>query len=426
MNEHNVGWYEPLKRSEQPVNGSSAKKKKHRAWFIAGGILLLVLLIVGTSLIFAEKNGGLDLPFGYDYDIFTGEAEELPDDWQDFFDGYYTTTEGEFKPVNIPKETVPVNFTVKTDTESGEELTLQELYKSCSRSIVAISGYADDVEGYAWGTGVILSEDGIILTNTHVIESCDSAIVTLYDDTTYEAKLVGADSISDIAVLKVDAHGLIPARFGDSSGLTVGDRVAAIGNPLGEEFRLTMTDGIVSAIERGISYNGHTMTLLQTNTALNGGNSGGALFNMFGQVVGITNMKMASTYSNSIEGIGFAIPSNYAADYVNSLIKNGVVAGRTSIGITVGAIPRNAAEHYQLPEGLYISSVSPGSDAEAKGVRPGDILTAVNTIPVTETQQVLDIKNTLSVGDIIVLTVWRDGVTKDYEVVLADTNDIYK
>ena len=285
-------------------------------------------------------------------------------------------------------------------------------------------GYVDGEDGYYWGTGVILSRDGLILTNTHVIEGCDSATVTLFDDTSYEAKLVGADTTSDIAVLKIEARDLPVAVFGDSAELTVGEHVAAIGNPLGEEFRMTLTDGIISAIDRGINYNGHSQTLLQTNTALNEGNSGGALFNMYGQIIGITNMKMMSSYS-SIEGIAFAIPSSTVRTVTDALIRFGEVRGRPAIGLTVGAIPQNAAEHYELPDGLYVSAVSKDSDAESKGIKTGDIITAVNGEPVTKTQDILDVKNALNVGDTITFTVWREGETFDVDVVLVDNNDIY-
>ena len=174
--------------------------------------------------------------------------------------------------------------------------------------------------GYNWGTGVVLSSDGLVLTNTHVIGDCDSAEVVLQGEDRYDAVLVGADTISDLAVLKIEKDGLTPAEFGDSTHLSVGDKVAAIGNPLGDEFTRTLTDGIVSAIDRDISYNGRNMALIQTNAALNEGNSGGALFNMHGQVVGITNMKMMSSFS-SIEGIGFAIPSSTVKKVVASLVE---------------------------------------------------------------------------------------------------------
>jgi serine protease Do len=166
------------------------------------------------------------------------------------------------------------------------------------------------------------------------------------------------------------------------------------------------------------------MTLLQTNTAVNEGNSGGALFNIYGQVIGLTNMKMMSSYS-SIEGIGFAIPSGTICKVVNALIRDGEVRGRPAIGITVGGIPENAKEQYSLPDGLYISQVSEGSDAEKQGIREGDVLTAVNGTPVTKTTEVSAMKDALEVGDTMVLTVWRDGESFDVEITLVDTNDIY-
>ena len=282
--------------------------------------------------------------------------------------------------------------------------------------------------GYNWGTGVVLSSDGLILTNTHVIADCDRAAVTLFDNSVYEARLVGADSISDIAVLKIEAEGLVPAAFGDSTVLEVGDRVAAIGNPLGEEFRMTLTDGIISAIERGMNYKGHSMNLLQTNTAINEGNSGGPLFNMYGQVIGITNMKMMSSYS-SIEGIGFAIPSATVVKLVNIIVREGSVTGRPSIGITVGAIPDEARERYgdELPAsgGLYISAVSEGSDAAAKGLRAGDIILKVDGVEVSATAEISAMKEELSVGDTMTFTIWREGEIFDVDIMLVDTNDVY-
>ena len=295
-------------------------------------------------------------------------------------------------------------------------------------SVVGISGYTGKAIGYSWGSGVILSSNGLILTNTHVIDGCDRAVVTLYDDREFEAKLVGADSISDIAVLKIEATGLPAAEFGLSDALTIGEHVAAIGNPLGESFRMTLTDGIISAIERGVNFKGRSMSLLQTNTALNEGNSGGPLFNMYGQVIGITNMKMMSSGS-SIEGIGFAIPSATVCGVVNALIADGEVRGRPSIGITVGPIPDNVREVYgdKLPAegGLYISDVSKGSDAEAKGLREGDVLLEVNGQPVAATNDVAVIKDQFSVGDSLHFKIWREGEIIEVDVELKDTNDIY-
>ena len=421
-------WYAPRAKTEQIEAAPAAepvvqKKKKNRGWFWAAGCVLLVALIALSSLLFrkpAETPTMPQLP-----SVTAKPDDEMPADKEDFFESFYEKVETSNAEIGIERvEKLPDSFRLELKEPGKKELSLQELYESGSDSIVAISGFKNGQSGYNWGTGVILSSDGLILTNTHVIEDCDTATVTLYDNRELPALLVGADSISDIAVLKIDASGLPVAVFGESSRMKVGDPVAAIGNPLGETFRCTLTNGIISAIERGINYNGHSMTLLQTNTALNEGNSGGALFNMYGQVVGVTNMKMMSSYS-SIEGIGFAIPSSTVKEVVNSIVRFGEVRGRPSIGITVGAIPENAKSQYDLPDGLYISEVAEGSDAKLKGIRPGDIVTAVNGIPVTTTEEIGAIKNKLQVGDVMVFSIWRDGEMLEIEVELVDTNDIY-
>jgi serine protease Do len=435
-NTDSCGWYEPMHGENSTTPAPVAHKKKSgwtktRVW---GLVILILVLIVGSSLVFARhssvslswNNNGEKGSWSSDGDSDSSSVDDLPDSKEDFFDSYYTSTEDDSATeINIPTVTLESNFSLELQSAEGDTLELNELYERCAPSIVAIYGYIDGETGYYWGTGVVLSEDGLILTNTHVIDGCDSATVKLNDDSEYEAQLVGADSISDIAILKIDASGLTPAEFGESSQLAVGDKVAAIGNPLGETFRATMTDGIISAIERGINYKGRSMTLLQTNTALNEGNSGGALFNMYGQVIGITNMKMMSSYS-SIEGIGFAIPTSTVKTVVNSLLQYGEVKGRPSIGITVGAIPEYARDKYDIPEGLYVSAVQENSDAARQGIQVGDIITAVNYQAVTTTDEVNEIKNTLEVGDLMIFTIWRDGETFDVEVALMETNDLYK
>ena len=408
-------WYAPLEEHTSPESEKKKRKPGKASWRIGGAILLVVLLIAASSLIFSGSNQRTEAPY------ISGDG--MPDDWNDYLDNYYQATESKDAEIKLPRAELAPDFKVTLSNEHGKELSLQELYDQCSKSIVAIKGYQDGVDGYYWGSGIILSEDGLILTNTHVIENCDTASVTLFDNSSYDAALVGADSTSDIAVLRIEATGLTPASFGDSAELAIGDKVAAIGNPLGETFRMTLTDGIISAIDRGISYNGHSMTLLQTNTAINEGNSGGALFNMYGQVIGVTNMKMMSSYS-SIEGIGFAIPSSTIAAVADSLMQYGEVRGRTAIGVTVGAIPENVTSHYDLPTGLYVSAVEEKSDAAAKGIQQGDIITAVNGNPASATSDILTVKNTLSVGDTITFTIWRDGETFDVDVTLVDENDL--
>ncbi len=450
-------WYAPLEREASPEPApaavEAAPRGKKKIWVAVTAVVLTCALLLGLGVPAlkrqqrlpetaeapreseeqsqdTEKEPGKGYGFPYIPNLNPepdGEQPEdgMPEDWDDFFATYYTESDTANSQVNIPRGQLQENDVIRLAAASGRELSLQELYEKCAPSIVAISGYTNGKNGYAWGTGVVLTADGLILTNTHVVEDCDRATVTLQDDRVFEASLLGADTFSDLAVLRIQATGLKPAEFGQSGSLKVGDPVAAIGNPLGDSFRSTLTDGIVSAISRDLSYKGRTMTLLQTNTALNEGNSGGALFNMYGQVVGITNMKMMSSYS-SIEGIGFAIPSATAQTVVNSLVRYGEFRGRPSIGITVGAIPPEAEERYeQLPKGLYITDVQQNSDAWAQGVRPKDILLEVNHIPVVTTNDVSEIKDQYGVGDSLHFTIWRKGEILEMDVKLMDTLDLY-
>lgn len=440
-------WYAPLVREEtaSEVQAPSAERKGMPVgWRIALGTLLALGLIIVTSLWFSNRDaeektgdkregfaGGSGFSFilpddipGFSDGNTDQPDEEMPENWKDFFSDFYTVDNNKKEESRIPTVEKRPSWELKLEPAGEKPLTLQEIYRNCVESIVSLESYVEGESGYYWGTGIILSEDGLILTNAHVVEGCDSAKITLHDGTEYEAKLVGADNTSDIAVLKIDARRLVPAAFGESDELRVGDEVAALGNPLGEEFLATLTDGIVSAIDRGVSVDGHSMNLIQTNTAINEGNSGGALLNMYGQVIGVTNMKMMSSYS-SIEGIGFAIPSSTVRAVVNALIKDGEVRGRPAIGVTVGAIPEEAAEHYELPEGLYVSIVTEGTDAWEKGIREGDIITDVNGKPARTTNDILSVRDTLQVGDTITFTIWREGESSDVEVVVGDINDIY-
>ncbi|MGM9541556.1 MAG: S1C family serine protease [Candidatus Limivicinus sp.] len=401
------GWYAPL---ERPKTEKKKKRSFKSPWLWIGLPVLVLLLIVGTSLAFAGTG--------------STAPGAMPKDWNDYLEDFYQSSQSDALETSIERTVLEQPFSLSLAEPGEQELSLQELYAACADSIVGITAYPEDQNGYYWGTGVIAGENGLIITNAHVIEGCASAEVTLYNNESYEALLVGADAVSDLALLKIDCTGLPAASFGDIGSLSVGDPVAAIGNPLSEEFRSTLTNGIISAIDRGMNYNGHTMSLLQTNAAINQGNSGGALFNMYGQVVGITNMKMMS-YFSSIEGIGFAIPSSTVKAVVDQLAENGEVRGRPSIGITVGAIPQEAVENYELPEGLYISAVAENSDAAAQGIREGDILTAIDGQSVSSTEEVAAIRDTRSVGDSLRFTIWREGETFDVDVRLMDTNDVY-
>ena len=287
-------------------------------------------------------------------------------------------------------------------------LSLQEIYVQNIHSVVSISctGYNTG----STGTGVILTEDGYVVTNAHVVDGAGSIDVQLTDDRILPATLIGSDEISDLAVLRVEAQGLTPARFGDSGQLRVGDTVAAIGDPLGVKYRGTYTDGIVSAINRDVDVDGRTMTLIQTNAALNSGNSGGPLINCYGQVIGINTMKIgAFTDSAGVEGIGFAIPSVTVKDIVDQLITQGYVSGRPTLGIEGEALSSFYQHYYRMPAGLYITRVEPGSDADSKGIQDGDMLLSVDDQRISTMDELKAVLFDREVGETVEVIIYRAG-----------------
>ena len=307
-------------------------------------------------------------------------------------------------------------------TFSDEEgaLCLQDIYSRVIDSVVSISSMTSS--GTSSGTGIIMSPDGYVITNHHVISGALVISVLTNDNREFEAALVGSDEMSDLAVLKIDARGLKPAEFGDSSKLRVGDSVVAIGDPLGVQLRGTMTNGIISAINRDLTVGDRTMTLIQTNAALNNGNSGGPLINCYGQVIGINTVKMSSYYTASatVEGLGFAIPISVAKPIIDELIENGYVAGRPAIGISGDSLPTYYRAYYRLPDGVYVTSVNDGSDAKAKGIREGDIVTAINGEVISSIDDLNTIKNQYAAGDEVTLTIYRSGAYYEVTVTLVD------
>ena len=433
----NESWYtsheqtEPVSDSWRPAPVNSAPAnlpRRRRGGLIAALVILAILVLIAVSSILFGTRGGneeAEIPL-------PGSEGGFADDFRDFFENYYSSYTAS-EECTIPTVASFPGRTIALLPAGEEELSLQTIYERCVPSVVAVTAFVDEKsdDSYFWGSGIVLTEDGYIVTNSHVIEGACRARITLWNDEEYDALLVGYDSRSDIAVLKIDAHGLIPAEFCDGEKLAVGQSVVAIGNPLGREFRSTMTEGIISGIDRDIHYNGTTLTLLQTSTPINEGNSGGPLFNLCGQVIGITNMKMSNRYSGvSIEGVGFAIPSRTVKSMADSLLAHGEVVGRPALGLTVGAIPDAAKEQYDLPSGLYVSEISPGSDAVNRGIVKGDILLTVNGEPLTDTVQLTGLIASLSVGDTLLFTVWHqaeDGTVSEYEteIALVDVNDVY-
>lgn len=321
------------------------------------------------------------------------------------------------------RQTETVN-TARTDT--SEQLTPREVYAQNVNSTVGITtSITTNYWGYqttsaASGSGFILTEDGYILTNYHVIENSNSVQVTTYDNTAYSASIVGYDESNDIAVLKIDATGLTPVVLGDSDELYVGDEVMAIGNPLGE-LTFSLTVGYVSAMDREVTLSsGTTMDLIQTDAAINSGNSGGALFNTYGEVVGITNAKYSSSSSSSsasIDNIGFAIPINHVKGIVTSIIEKGYIV-KPYIGVSVTSVSSEMIS-YGLPKGAAVKVIAEGSPAEESGLKVNDIVTAINGEEITTSSELVKIVSAAQPGDVLTLTVYRQGEAERLTITLT-------
>ena len=308
--------------------------------------------------------------------------------------------------------------------DSSKVLTAAEIYAANVNSTVGISATVRStsrgrtVEGTASGSGFILTSDGYIVTNYHVVEGATAIKVNTYDNSTYDAKLVGYDDSNDIAVLKIDASGLSPVVLGDSDKMNVGDNVVAIGNPLGE-LTFTLTAGMVSALNRQITIDDMSMNLIQTDCAINSGNSGGALFNSYGEVIGMTNAKYSSSgnsSSASIDNIAFAIPSNTVSNIVTSIIEKGYVE-KVYIGVTVSASYGQRGS--QNVQGVTVKSVTEGSPAEEAGIKEGDIITAVNGEKITSASGLSAWTSKSKAGDVLTLSIIRDGENIELKVTLG-------
>ena len=308
---------------------------------------------------------------------------------------------------------------VNVSNVTGKDLlTAPEIYATYVGSTVGITTeitttnvWGQPVSQAAAGSGFVITSDGYILTNYHVIEDADSIQVAFVDGTTYDATLVGGESENDIAVLKIDATGLTPVIIGDSDNVKVGEQVVAIGNPLGE-LTFSMTSGIVSAKDRSITMeNGNVMNMIQTDTAINNGNSGGPLFDMYGQVIGITSAKLSGSSSSeaTIEGLGFAIPINDIKDMVTDIMENGYVTGKPYMGITVSTVPESISQRYGMSQGALVESVDESSCAAKAGLQKGDIITAIDGKTVISSAELVEAKKTYKAGDTVTLEVERNG-----------------
>ena len=321
--------------------------------------------------------------------------------------------------------------TASVNTE--EELTMAEIYakyvNSCvgiTVDIVSTNIFGQTVTGAAAGSGFVITEDGYILTNYHVIDGASSNKVTFADGTEHDATYVGGEEANDIAVIKINATGLTPVVIGSSSDMLVGEQVTTIGNPLGE-LTFSQTSGIISALNRTVTMSdGRQMNMIQTDCAINSGNSGGPLFNNHGEVIGIVSAKYSSASSSSsstsVEGLGFAIPMDDVADMVSQLVSNGYVSGQPILGVSVN---RNEisqeAQAYGVPAGAEILVVTPGLCGEEAGLQAGDIVTQINDTTVSNGSDLINAVANYSPGDTVTLTVYRNGETLTLQVTLDES-----
>ena len=327
--------------------------------------------------------------------------------------------------VQTPQNDQPQSSSQQQTTNPGNTSSLAQIYDNCVPSIVGVTNQYTTYDYFgqpstsgATGTGFIISEDGEILTNYHVVENAEKLTITMHNGKEYPAELLGYEAESDVALLKIDVEGLQAVKLGDSDALAVGDQVAAIGNPLGE-LTYTMTVGYVSAKSRAVYTDEMPITMMQIDAAINSGNSGGPLFNLAGEVVGITTAKYSGSINGSaeIEGIGFAIPINDALSIVDDLRQYGSVKNRAYIGVTV----TNSQAGGDIPAGALVQSIEKNSSGEKAGLRVSDIITAVGSSTVTDIDTLYSALRPYRAGDTVEITVFRSGETKTLTITFDAT-----
>lgn len=292
-----------------------------------------------------------------------------------------------------------------------------EVYASTVNSVVSINCsavstniFGQQTESASSGSGFIYTADGYIVTNQHVVANASSINVTLYNGDTYPATLVGSDSDYDVAVLKIDAKDLPAVTLGSSTDVNVGDTVMAIGNPLGE-LTFSMSQGIVSCVNRAINVEGTPFNMIQVDASINPGNSGGPLMNLYGEVVGIVSAKYSSYANTTVEGLGFAIPINDVQSIIKDIIENGSVGNKAYMAITAGTMTQQMAAQYKInaTEGVFVYSVEDGGAGDKAGLKLGDVITKLNDTQITSMEDLSAAKKGFKAGDTVTLTVLRDG-----------------
>ncbi|MBR5512912.1 MAG: trypsin-like peptidase domain-containing protein [Ruminococcus sp.] len=448
MNEYNYNFEEVgggYYNSEE--NPSPKKPKKNTALKVVASLMAMTLVSAGSIGVYRTVTEGRNADTATESSHISAENEEA-------------AVNKEVSDVEKETSAAEILSTLQIEENDGKVLTTEEVVQKVMPSVVGIKsefemqqqnnynygngfggfgsfgdifGFGGSGDGYGYGygdgsqiqqenpigtgTGVIFSEDGYIVTNAHVIYDSQnglglaSEIEVLVNDNTYTAGVVGYDIDCDLAVLKIAAEGLVAAEFGDSDKLNLGEDVTAIGNPLGLDLMNTVTKGIVSGLNRNITINDKSMSLIQTDTAINSGNSGGPLINKYGQVIGINSSKMSSSGLGeaSVEGICFAIPSNKVSDVVEDFMTYGYVKGKPQLGISCRDVTEDIAEMYGMPVGVYVIEVTEGSAAEKAGLKKSDIITAVDGVKVKTAEELTAQKNLHTAGDEIELTFMRNG-----------------
>ena len=402
-------------------------KKKHTGLLV---VLVILALLTGAAS-WAVNVMGLRVDIGQKGAVVSiGETDKTPEETAEA--PAVEAAQPEQKPETpeamsvVPGDTAGLELRESPQSvenrpaEEENALSLQQIYAKVNPSTASISCVTRN--GTGTGTGIVMSADGYVITNFHVIDDAQQIYVLVESREPFVATLVGGDETTDIAVLKVEATDLVPAEFGNSDALRVGDMVVAIGDPLGTELRGTMTDGIVSAINRDLNLSGRQMTLIQTNAALNSGNSGGPLINCYGQVIGINTMKMSnySSTSATVEGLGFAIPITSAKPIIDELIEKGYVSGRPALGIQGQTLDIRAQFFYHLPSGVIVTGVLEESHAAKQGLAVDDLIVGFNDVPISSLEDLVAAKNDLVAGDVVLLTIYRGGKYYQAEVELMD------
>ena len=403
-------WVNPNAQTANQTRRNAPQKKKKKFGIFKKIVvaLLLIVFAFGSGLTGGVIGAGvIRLLFG------NGDSQN----------SIFTPNDGQANIQVGDRENTVIDIT-KVDT--GKLMTAAEVYALNVNSTVGITtsittnywGYA--TTSAASGSGFVYSDEGHIVTNYHVVEGSSAITVSLYDGSSLPAKLIGYDESNDVAVLKVQAKQLKPVVLGDSDNLNVGDSVVAIGNPLGE-LTFSLTSGAVSALDREVTFSGgQTMNLIQTDCAINSGNSGGALFNLYGEVIGVTNAKYSGNSSSgaTIDNIGFAIPMNHVRTIVDSIIQNGYVI-KPYIGVSVTNVSDESLG-YGMPQGASIQGIVENGPAEAAGLKVSDIVTHINGDEIKGASDLKRAVTSSKPGDILQLTVWRRGETLQISITVGE------